>query len=554
MQKRKCNYHPFIDDYIDGCRNGSIIVEEDILLACDLIERKLYNPDVFIDHEKIDKAVELIERYFEIKLFDWELFIIDLIHCYYKSDDTVVFDEFVIIMGRGNGKNGFISGIAWYLTTQYQGIREYNVDIVANSEDQAETSFLDIYEMLVRTWVKSKKFFYKTKEIIKNLKTNSYIKFNTSNARTKDCKSTGCLIADEVHEYENYDILNVFTSGFGKKKHSRIFKITTNGHVREGVYDEEVRIGEDILNGTIPESGTLPLFYRIKREEDALNKDKWHVANPSLKYLTVLRKEMEKEFNEMKYKPSLEKEFYTKRMNYPKSNAEIAVTDWKYIIATNRPIPDLSRKQAVAGIDYVKLNDWAAVNLRIREGDLRYDINHAWMCLKSADKKRLKIPWEEWADKEYITLIDDVEIDPDLIADYLLEQAITFDIKGVALDNYRYALLSGALKKAGFEPDKKNLKLVRPSDIMKIHPVIESQFTKQQLIWGDQPHLRWATNNTKSISSGKKHGSEVGNYYYGKIEPKSRKTDPFMALVHSAVIEDMIDDSSCTFYDLPVIT
>src|SRR5690606_13911290 len=140
-------------------------------------------------------------------------------------DDTVVFSTIFILMGRGNGKNGFISPIAWYLTTHYHGIKGYNVDIVANAQDQAKTSFGDIYDVVERTWVKSKKFFYKTKEIIINLITKSYIKFNTSNAKTKDSKRTGCLIFDEVHAYEDYEQIKVFTSGFGKRKHSRAFYI-----------------------------------------------------------------------------------------------------------------------------------------------------------------------------------------------------------------------------------------------------------------------------------------------------------------------------------------
>ena len=110
------------------------------------------------------------------------------------------------MMGRGNGKNGFISGLAWYLTTKYHGVKGYNVDIIANSEDQAETSFNDVYEMLERTWGKSKKFFYKSKEKIINLDTKSYIKFNTSNARTKDGKRSACLIFDEarIRELEQH--------------------------------------------------------------------------------------------------------------------------------------------------------------------------------------------------------------------------------------------------------------------------------------------------------------------------------------------------------------
>jgi phage terminase large subunit-like protein len=546
MIQAKCrqrDYHPYIDSYIDGCRNGTIIVGNDIILAMDVVEDKLNNPDVFIDSEKIDKAVELMERYFEITLFDWELFVTACIHCFYKSNDSVVFSTIFIMMGRGGGKNGFISPIAWYLTTQYHGIKGYNIDIVANAEDQAKTSFDDIYEMLERTWTKSKKFFYKSKEIIKNLITKSYIKFNTSNAKTKDSKRTGCLIFDEVHQYETYDQIKVFTSGFGKRKHSRAFYITTNGNIREGVLDDMLAISADILNGTIKDLRWLPLIYRIDKEEEALDKKMWDKPCPSLKYLPDLRLEMEQEFIEMKYKPSTEEEFYTKRMNWPKGNRDLQVTEWDNIIATNKPLPDLSGRTATVGTDYVKVTDFASVNIHFREGDIRYDISHSWLCLKSADLPRLKIPWRQWADEEMLTLVDDVEINPDLIAEYIAEQVQKYNIPKLALDNFRYALLSNSLKKVGFDAkDYKNVYLVRPSDIMKVVPIIDSCFTKHYFIWGDNPLLRWATNNTKLIAAGKKQGTDTGNFYYGKIEAKSRKTDPFMALVHSMCIEDVLGD------------
>ena len=140
MIQRRYDYHPYIGSYMDDIRSGRIVSSKELKQAMDYIEYKLDNPDVFIDHEKIAKGVELIEQYFEMKLLDWELFVFALIHCYYKSNDTVVFDEFLIVMGRGNGKNGFISCVAWYLTTHYHGIKGYNIDIIANSEDQAETS------------------------------------------------------------------------------------------------------------------------------------------------------------------------------------------------------------------------------------------------------------------------------------------------------------------------------------------------------------------------------------------------------------------------------
>ena len=49
---------------------------------------------------------------------------------------------------------------------------------------------------------------------------------------------------------------------------------------------------------------------------------------------------------------------------------------------------------------------------------------------------------------------------------------------------------------------------------------------------GDNPCLRWAVNNTKRVRR-RQEGVDTGNFIYAKIEPKSRKTDPWMALVAS---------------------
>lgn len=559
----KCKY---IDDYISDIEAGGIPASKEMMQAAAYIRGKLDNPDVFIDNEKIEKAKELIERYLEMTLIDWELFVLSLIHCYYKKSDTVVFDEFLIVMGRGNGKNGFISGISWYLTTHYHGIKGYNVDIVANSEDQAQTSFNDIYEMLGRTWNKSKKFFYKSKTLITNLKTNSAIKYNTSNAKTKDGKRSACLIFDELHEYENSSIIGVFTSGFGKRKHSRIFKITTNGYVREGVLDDELRLAADVLNGDITDLGLCPLIYKLDSEEEVHNPQMWVKANPSLPYFPELKKQMEKDYIKMKYDVTTEMDFFTKRMNLPKVKKEVDVTDYANIKATHilneevRDIPNLSGRPCVIGIDYASINDFASVNARFRVGEYKIDINHSWLCLRSTNLRRIKAPWQKWVELELITAVDDIEISPDLITEWIYNFGKNHNIVKAAIDNFRYALMKKSLDSIGFEPkERKNLKMIRPSDIMTIEPVMQSDFNNHRLIWGDNPVLRWATNNTKRIRSGKakdrrEEETDTGNYYYGKKEEKSRKTDPYMAVVASAIIEDELNCTKQVMIDVPVFT
>lgn len=531
----------YIQDYIRSIRSGEVPASREMHQACDYIEGKLNNPDVFVDTEKTEKAVELIERYFRMKLFPWEKFVLALVHCYYKSSDTLVFTEYLIMMGRGNGKNGFISGVAWYLTTMYHGVPGYNVDIIANSEDQAKTSFEDIYQMLEDTWAKSKKFFYKSKEEIVSLRTRSYIKFNTSNARTKDGKRSACLIFDEIHEYQNSDTIKVFRSGFGKRKHSRTFYITTNGYVRDGVLDDRLRIAHDVLNGEIKNSRLCPLIYKLDDEKEADNKELWVKANPSLPYLPTLQLEIEQNFIDKDYDPTVASDLYTKRFNLPKGNAEIAVTDYSKVKATSRELPKLDGWACTVGLDYAELSDWAAVNLHFRRGPQRYDINHAWLCTQSKTLQRVKAPWREWAERGLVTVVDDVSIRPDLLADYIRMAGQRYNVKMLAMDNYRWTLVSESLRKIGFDAqDKSRVKLVRPSDIMQVEPVIQECFDRELFTWGDNPCLRWAVNNTKRVRSSRSLGVDTGNFIYAKIDAKSRKTDPWMALVASMVIEPVL--------------
>lgn len=531
----------YIQDYIRSIRSGEVPASREMHQACDYIEGKLNNPDVFVDTEKTEKAVELIERYFRMKLFPWEKFVLALVHCYYRSSDTLVFTEYLIMMGRGNGKNGFISGVAWYLTTMYHRVPGYNVDIIANSEDQAKTSFEDIYQMLEDTWAKSKKFFYKSKEEIVSLRTRSYIKFNTSNARTKDGKRSACLIFDEIHEYQNSDTIKVFRSGFGKRKHSRTFYITTNGYVRDGVLDDRLRIAHDVLNGEIKNSRLCPLIYKLDDEKEADNKELWVKANPSLPYLPTLQLEIEQNFIDKDYDPTVASDLYTKRFNLPKGNAEIAVTDYSKVKATSRELPKLDGWTCTVGMDYAELSDWAAVNLHFRRGPQRYDINHAWLCTQSKTLQRVKAPWREWAERGLVTVVDDVSIHPDLLADYIRLAGQRYNVKMLAMDNYRWTLVSESLRKIGFDAqDKSRVKLVRPSDIMQVEPVIQECFDRELFTWGDNPCLRWAVNNTKRVRSSRSLGVDTGNFIYAKIDAKSRKTDPWMALVASMVIESVL--------------
>ena len=147
-----------------------------------MIRKILTTEEVYIDEERVEKYLSY-QKYFSFNLFEWEVFLLVLMLCtFYKSDGLPRFNTLFCLVGRGSGKNALISYFAFCLLSPANGIKNYNIDIVANSEQQAQTSFFDVYNVLTEPKVKEKmkKNFKYNKEEIRNLKTNSVLKYKTS--------------------------------------------------------------------------------------------------------------------------------------------------------------------------------------------------------------------------------------------------------------------------------------------------------------------------------------------------------------------------------------
>lgn len=61
IAKMACSFHPFIDDYLEEMENG--IQSKAIRSAAAYVRKKLSQPFVFVDAAKIERAVQLIEKY-----------------------------------------------------------------------------------------------------------------------------------------------------------------------------------------------------------------------------------------------------------------------------------------------------------------------------------------------------------------------------------------------------------------------------------------------------------------------------------------------------------
>ena len=531
------NCDPRIEAYMEAVETGKVEASKDVKALMKHVRKCFETEDIYVDQQQLTDYLGLA-RYFPYdEVFPWQQFVIGLHDCtYWRENGRPRWPDLFCLIGRGAGKDGTIALESTALASEYNGIREYDVDICANNEDQALRPVQDIVGAFEQPkWLKKLQRFFKwTREKVVCKSTRSTIKGHTNNPGGKDGLRSGMVVLNEIHQYQDYKNINVFTTGLGKKKHPRRSYYTTQGDVREGPLDDLLETAEGILFGGEPDNGLLPFICRLDSKAEVHDEKNWEKANPSLRYLPDLMEEIRKEYRDWLKRPEKFTAFMTKRMNLPDGSSEIKVCAYERIKATNRPIlvDDLVGRMCTCGIDFSKVTDMISVNLHFRDVDTRYDLNHSWLCLQSKDLPRIKAPWKEWADQGHITLVDDVEIHPELIVDYIAAQMEYYSIKKMAIDDFRYALVAKYLQNIGFDAKVyKNLKLVRPSDIMKVAPVIDSCFANDYFVWGDNPVLRWATNNTKMVRYGRKPGKEddadIGNFVYAKIEAKSRKDRPF---------------------------
>lgn len=526
----------YFDEWFELCDSDDYPVCEDIILLNELILEKIRVQKIVVNVKKVDEMIRLIEKYRPYKLAPVQKFLHCIPYTYFPSGEKV-WDEMLIYAGRGFGKNAWLSDYGFCATSNKNGIKNYNVDIVATSEAQAKTSFQDIYETTEHQELK--RAYHKTLEKITFLNTNSDIKYYTSNAKTKDGLRPGTVVFDEIHAYQDYENIKVFTSALGKIEGAMAIYLTTDGNVRGCVLDDKKNDGKRILREKDLEDTFFPFLAHIDKFEEWEDPKCWIKANPMLPYNKTLYRQYHKDFRNAQKYPQMKLEFLLKRLNWVVEDTTMAVAPWEEIKNTSCDINwnDFSGMSCVGGVDYASIRDFISVGLLFKKNGQHFFKHHTFIVEESLRLTQFKIDIDLAVSQGLVTIVRGKTMDPDLLAEWFIEQIckFKFNILNIAADDYRRTLLDESFSKRALP-----LNSVRSGPIThgKLAPVIEKLFSDGNIKFGDDMMMRWYTNNVKVVTSPK------GNKSYEKIEPIKRKTDGFMAFVHAMAISDELIDRS----------
>ncbi|MGX7596300.1 terminase TerL endonuclease subunit [Planococcus plakortidis] len=540
------NTNKHVKFYMDQHRSGKIKVSKYlVLLFTYLTSHVLSRDDLYFDEVTHERYIAFTEKNY-FKLMPFQKFITAFVFLYYKEGNYPFFEQFFLYKARGAGKNGLISSLTNFFISDLHGIENYNVSIVANSEEQAMTSFDEVFNV-INTSANNKAlkshFHAKRSEIVSRTG-KGRIKFHTSNAKTKDSLRDGCVIYDEVHEYEDSQIVDVFSSGLGKVKNSREFFITTDGFVRGGYLDELKERAIRVLKGESLEDPLFVFMATLDDEEEMDDSSNWQKANPMFHepmsdYAKELFRKVKTQYISLgNSKPSARIRFMTKRMNCPATDLTASVATWEEILATNRPVPDLRHKVAVGGLDFASIRDFASVGLLFKEGEDYIWKTHSFVRRGFLKNVAMEAPIEDWEKEGLLTILDGPVIDMKHVVDWFVEMREIYGVSTIVADTFRLDLVKTALEAEGFHI----LYIRNPKAIHSLlAPRVETLFANRKIIFGDNPLMRWYTNNV--FVKIKKDG----NKEYLKKDEVRRKTDGFQAFIHALWQADKILEEDTDF-------
>lgn len=543
-----------VADYAQGVMNGSILVGEKIQLAVrrcvqDLIREEQAAYRWRFDPEQGSRPIRFIEKFMKpqggyesFDLLPWQCFFeANLFGWMDKITGERRFQHALLAVAGGNGKTPLVAGTAIFFASQL-GIKDCNVDVFANSKDQADIMMNDCTVMIESSPTLSKYFDCKTNGIIfsksgekKNKLFDGIIKSHSADARRLDGIRPTAALIDEEHGMRNYRVLNHCERSLNKAKENQLLlKITTMGYVLDGPLMDDYQRGDAILKGIYPEElgeRELVLIYELDKDDDIEDSGLWIKANPSLGVLLQLS-DLEQTWARNKSVDEKRLDFLTKQLNLFTKADEAGFVDFE-LLEKNRDCVDvesLHGLEAFGGFDIGASEDHCGVFLELKMPDGRFFfLPHAFVPERKAELDGNRLPYGELEKRGLLTIVPGRYVDQQYIIDWFDERAKEFVIRAIGYDPANATLLVRALESFRGEGKMQFVcEPIRQGPFTLNAPMkhLREQFLDGKIVHNQNKLYEWYVNNVRLRKDFKDLGNEN---WMPKKASWGEKIDGFMA-------------------------
>lgn len=532
-----------LEKYFGGIIDGKIVACDKMKRISEVIIERFLAPDEFhFDYDIARKRIEFIEEFCKqpsgdigkpLKLQLFQKARLQALFGFVDDNDLRQYNECLIIEGRKNGKTTETAAVELtLLLADREGSPQiYNL---ATMLEQAKLGFNAAHKMIMQD--DTLKDFIRKRAADLYCKENfGFIKALASNSNSLDGLDVHGAVIDELSAIKNRDIYDLIKQAMGARKQPLLFCITTNGYVREGIFDAQYAYASAVLDGTIKNPRFLPFIYELDSPDEWQDERAWIKANPGLdtiKSRIYLREMVQKAKDDPSFKPTV----LVKDFNVPQSGSSTWLPFEAVVNEATFDIAQISHSYAIGGCDLSSVYDLTCATLVVRKpnDETIYVLQKYFIPQRKIDEQlgsdTKQVPYKLWAEQGWLTINEGAQVDYSLVTQWFVEMVEKYDIRPLwicydrALAGYWVAEMEGC----GFDMEKTAQGPFTWSQPMK---ELGCALTEHKVNYNNNPMLRWCLANT-GVKALNKDGIET-------IQPvklqQNRRIDGMVSLLNAWV-------------------
>ena len=502
----------FLEQYFTALLDGRINACDKMKRVSEKLLDDLYVPGEFhFDEEIANYHIDFIERFCKVPAgnvgspLSLELFQkarLQAIFGFVDDNNLRKYNEVMIVEGRKNGK-----------TTECAAVE---LDLVMNDGEGAPEIYniATKYEQAMKGFTAANNMRLQSKEIRKHLKkraSDMYCAYNmgiikamASNVKSLDSLDAHGVIIDELAAITNRDIYDLMKQSMGARQQPLLFCITTNGFVRNGIFDAQYDYADRLLRGEISNPRFLPFIYELDSIYEMWKEEMWIKANPGLgtiKQISFLREMVQKAKDDPSFLPTV----LVKDFNIPQTSESAWM---RYEDLNNEATFNITFDYAIGGFDAadsVDLN--AAKAICMREGDPNIYVRSMYWIPEAVVEKyekmgnrreRDRAPYSLWINQGYMRTCPGVKCDKRIFLEWFKELRDEEDLYIYAIGYDPWHIDDTLLREFQMEFGQNSMIPVRQGTKSLSQPMkdLKAEFMAGNVVYNNNPIDKWCLINT----------------------------------------------------------
>ena len=531
------------EKYFGGILDGKIVACDKMKRISEILIEQYLTPNEFhFDSGIANKRIQFIEKYCKQpsgdigKPLHLELFQkarLQALFGFVDDNDLRQYNECLIIEGRKNGKTTETAAVELtLLIADKEGSPQiYNL---ATMLEQAKLGFNAAHKMIMQD--ETLRDFIRKRAADLYCDANfGYIKALASNTNSLDGLDVHGAVIDELAAIKDRDLYDLIKQAMGSRKQPLLFCITTNGYVREGIFDAQYEYATNVLNGTVRNKRFLPFIYELDDVSEWTDENKWIKANPGLdtiKSRVYLREMVQKAKDDASFKPTV----LVKDFNVPQSGSSTWLPFEWVVNESTYSMEEISHSYAIGGCDLSSVYDLTCATLIIRKPDREelFVLQKYFIPQKKIDENLgadvHQVPYKLWKEQGWIEINEGANVDYSKVTQWFIEMVEKYDIRPlwICYDRALAGYWQEEMKEYGFEMEK-----IAQGSYSWTYPMkqLGCELRDHKVNYNNNPILRWCLANT-GVKSLNKDGIE-------SIQPvkiqKDRRIDGMVSLLNAYV-------------------